>query len=78
MGGSGGVPPVLGIKFSAGLIERFGDPAICMIDDKSIASRGPLPQPLQPLPPLLNGISDHVEVYVHTSTHMEYTCRRDE
>ena len=33
-----------------------------------IASRGPLPQPLQPLPPLLTGISDHVEVYVHTST----------
>ena len=27
-----------------------------------IASRGPLPQPLQPLPPLLDGISDHVEV----------------
>ena len=43
-----------------------------------IASRGPLPLPLQPLPPLLDGISDHVEVYVHTPPHMEYTCRRDE
>ena len=43
-----------------------------------IASRGPLPLPLQPLPHPLHGISDHVEVYAYTSTKFECTCRRDE